>query len=75
MYVGVCVAYTHSSPPQEVISHHYKLMILYMTKIHTIGIDVSKDKLSLCNTDGNMFVEFPNDIPSLEQYTIAHNIC
>ena len=46
-----------------------------MTKIHTIGIDVSKDKLSLCNTDGNMFVEFPNDIPSLEQYTIAHNIC
>lgn len=46
-----------------------------MTKIHTIGIDVSKDKLSLYNTDGNVFVEFPNDIPSLVQYSTTYNVC
>jgi len=45
-----------------------------MTTLHTIGIDVSKDKLSLYSTNDSAFVELPNDALSLEKYIAQHTV-
>lgn len=45
-----------------------------MTTLHTLGIDVSKDKLSLYSTKDGTFVELPNDVASLEKYTALYAV-